>query len=115
MKQLKNCIKLGCQVRVYVPSTVNVSESFNSSEWVDKALCILSSEFGGATSSNALGAWVSNKGELIKENVTIVFAYAKQEQLEKGIDKIYNFCLSMKQSLAQESIALEVNGEMYLI
>lgn len=115
MKSLKNCIKLNSQVKIYIPSTISVKESFDSSEWESKALFLLSKEFGGATSTSALGAWVSNQGELIKENVKVVFSYAKQEQLEASIEKVYDFCLNMKKELGQESIALEVNGEMYLI
>ena len=115
MKQLKNCIKLSCQVKVYVPSTIGVREAFNSVEWIDKTMSLLSSEFGGSTATSALGAWVSNQGDLVKENVTVVFAYARQEQLEQSIDKVYSFCLEMKQALGQEAIALEVNGEMYLV
>ena len=115
MKTLKNCIKLSCQVKVYIPSTINVKESVDSSEWTDKALELLSNEFGGATSTTALGAWVSNQGELVKEGVTVVFAYANQDKLEWSINKVYDFCLSMKQALSQEAIALEVNGEMYLV
>lgn len=115
MKQLKNCIKLSCQVKVYVPSTIGVREAFNSLDWIEKTMSILSKEFGGATATSALGAWVSNQGDLVKENVTVVFAYASQDQLEQSIDKVYEFCLSMKHGLGQEAIALEVNGEMYLI
>ena len=115
MKQLKNCIKLSCQVKVYVPSTTDVNKACDSSEWIEKAMNVLSSAFGGATATNALGAWISSQGELVKENVTVVFSYATQPQLETNIESVYEFCLMMKQALSQESIALEVNGEMYLV
>lgn len=115
MKTLKNCIKLSCSIKIYVPSTINVNQSFDSQEWTDKALNLLSKEFGGSTSSKALGGWISDKGELIKENITLVFSYATQEQLENSIDKIYDFCVDMKIKLSQEAIALEVNNELYLI
>ena len=115
MKTLKNCIKLNCQVRIYVPSTIAVREAFDGIEWIDRTLALLSNEFGGATATRALGAWVSNQGDLVKESVSVIFAYATQENLENSIDKIYEFCLEMKKCLSQEAIALEVNGEMYLI
>lgn len=115
MKTLKNCIKLSCSVKIYVPSTISISQFFDSSEWVDKALNLLSVEFGGATSSKALGAWTSQNGELIKENVTIAFAYTSQDKLESKIESIYDFCLDMKKELGQEAIALEINNELYLI
>ena len=115
MKTLKNCIKLSSQVKIYVPSTVDVSHEIDSSVWIDKALAMLSGEFGGATATPSLGAWVSAQGELVKERVTLVFAYASQYQLETSIERIYDFCVSMKIEMKQEAIALEVNGEMYLV
>jgi hypothetical protein len=115
MKTLKNCIKLSCSVKIYVPSTININQSFDSQEWIDKTLSFLSQEFGGSTASKALGAWLSSKGELVKENVTMVFSYANQSQLEQSIDKVYDFCLDMKAKLSQEAIALEVNNELYLV
>lgn len=115
MKQLKNCIKLRSQVKIYVPSTVDVDKHFDNSNQVDETLFFLSDLFGGATCTKALGAWVSNSGELVKESVTMVFAFADQAQLEANIKEIYDYCLKLKISMTQEAIALEVNGELYLI
>ena len=116
MKTLKNCIKLGSQVKIFVPSTIKVFRYLESkTHWVDEALSLLSDCFGGATSTKALGAWVSSKGDLIKEDVNLVFAYAQEKQLEENIERIYDFCLDMKKQLEQEAIALEVNGNLYLL
>lgn len=115
MKSLKNCIKLSHSIKIYVPSTKNINELIDNTHWVNKTLEFLSKTFGGATSSKALGAWLSNDGNLVKENVTIVFSYSTQIDLEKNIDLVYNFCLAMKNELNQEAIALEVNNELYFI
>ena len=113
MKTLKNCIKLGSQIKIFVPSTYNVCVPMDSNVWVDKSLNLLSACFGGATSTKALGAWISNTGDLVKENVTLVFAYAKEQDLEESIETIYDFCMDMKREMKQEAIALEVNGNLY--
>ena len=115
MKTLKNCIKLSCSVKIYVPSTFELDKNFDTTEWINKTLSLLANEFGGSTSSKALGAWLSNKGELVKEEITLVFSYATQDKLELSIDRIYEFCLDMKKNLAQVAIALEINNELYLI
>jgi len=115
MKTLKNCIKLSSSVKIYVPSTIDVNKDFDNSVWVDATMKLLSQCFGGSTASLALGAWVSSAGQLVKEDVTLVFAYAEQSQLETNIEMIYNFCLDMKTKLGQEAIALEVNNELYLV
>lgn len=115
MKTLKNCVKLSSSVRIYVPSTIDVDKDFDNSLWVDEAMRMLAVHFGGATSSQALGSWVSSSGQLVKEHVTIVFAYAEQSQLNASIESIHDFCVKMKLELKQEAIALEVNNELYLV
>lgn len=115
MKKLKNCIELACSVKIYVPSTINIDKHFENDFWINETLAFLSTEFGGATSTKALGAWLSQSGNLIKEDVTIVFSFVSQDTLEKKIEKIYEFCLRMKIDLSQESVALEINNKLYLI
>lgn len=115
MKQLKNCIKLSCSVKIYVPSTFEVTKAINNAEYVDITLEQLSSLFGGATATEAYGAWITAKGTLIKEKVTLVISYTDQQKLETHIDSVYDFCLRLKSDLKQESISLEVNGELYFV
>ncbi len=115
MKTLKNCIKLSSVVKIYVPSTTSVKNEISNVEYVNRTLSFLSTLFNGATSSEAYGAWVSQNSELIKEKITLVFSYANSSDLEKNIEAIYDHCLNLKTELRQESIALEVNGELYLI
>ena len=115
MKVLKNCIRLSCSVKIYVPSTVEVDKPSDTTHYINKTLAFLSNEFGGATATEALGAWTSNEGKLIKEKIILVFAFATGEQLSQSIERVYDFCLSLKHDLTQSSIALEVNNELYLI
>ena len=115
MNKLKNLIKLGCKVAVYVPATTNINNKIDNSKYVEKTGGFLSECFGGATSTKCVGMWMSNTEGLIKEKTTLVFSYCTTEQLEKNIDAVIDYCISLKNELKQESIALEVNGEMYFI
>ena len=115
MRSLKNCVKLSCNVKIYVPSTVNVNQVFDSAIVVDDTLKFLSDTFGGATASKALGAWITTNGQLVKEPVTLVISYCDQLNLTAHIESVYDYCMKMKIELAQEAIALEVNGELYFV
>lgn len=115
MKHLKNCICLGSIVKIYVPSTYNINENLDCSAWIDKTLTFLAEKFGGATASEALGAWLSLEKGLVKERITVVFAYTTSNDLSENINSVYDFCIEMKEKLKQESIALEVNGELYFV
>lgn len=115
MKKLDKLFKLGSKVTVYVPSTVNVNEQVDNTEYVDKVAKCLSEWFGGATSTPARGYWVSDIDGLVKENTTVVFAYTNTEGLEQHIDEVVDLCEWLKQMMKQEAVALEINGEMYFI
>lgn len=114
-KVLKNAISLDNNIKIYVPSTVNVSDSADTSIYVDETMMLLGKCFGGATGHLALGCWVSAGGQLIKERVTIVEAYCDSYALDGHIDNVYEFCLKLKRELGQEAIALEINGVLHLI
>lgn len=114
-KRLMNCFKLGSKVTVYVPGTININEEIDNSEYVDSTAKVLSECFGGATSTPARGYWMSSKEGLVKESTTVVFAYANQEDLEKGIDVVVDHCEWLRNTLKQDAVSLEINGEMYFI
>lgn len=113
-KRLLNAFKLSSKLTVYIPATFDVDKPIDSQPHIDKCAALLSDCFGGATSTPALGYWTSAKG-LVKEETTLVFAYCSDENLKKHMDSVVDFCESLKRELKQESIALELNGEMYFI
>lgn len=113
--KLKNMFKLSSKCTVYVPATKNINETFDNSEYVNKCATLLSECFGGATSCQALGYWVSPTAGLVKEHTTQVFAYCSDTDLQEHIEKIIDFCENLKTELSQDAIALEINGEMYFL
>jgi hypothetical protein len=114
-KKLLNCFKLSSKITLYIPATKNINEVIDNTEYVNKAATLLSNCFGGATSTPALGYWMSSTAGLTKEKTTLVFAYCKDQDIENNIDKVIEFCEGLKKELTQDSIALELNGEMYFI
>jgi hypothetical protein len=110
-----NAIELASRVSIYVPSTVDVDKASDTSAWIDNACKALATMFGGATTTPAIGTWLATNGDLVREDVTIVFAYAKGDALEAHGPNVVDFCERMKAALSQEAVALEVNGKLYLI
>ena len=113
--KLQNMFKLSSKVTVYIPSTKNINEVINNTQYINQCASLLSECFGGATSTPALGYWMSNTAGLVKENTTMVFAYASDTDLQANIEKVITFCENLKTELKQDAIALEINGEMYFI
>lgn len=113
--RLKAMLSLKSKITVYIPATVNINETIDNTEFVNKAATLLSECFGGATSTEALGYWVSDTAGLVKENTTMVFAYAGEDDLKKNLDKVIDFCQDLKTEMKQDAVALELNGEMFFI
>lgn len=115
MKQLEKFVKLAAKVTVYVPATVDINTEADNTKQVDKTAEILSQCFGGATVTPARGYYVTDAGELVTEKTTVVFAYADTAALEQHIDRVIQLCVDIKREMKQESVGLEINGEMYFI
>lgn len=113
--KLKNMFKLSSKITVYVPATIDINKNIDNSEYVKETATLLSVFFGGATSCDALGYWMSPKVGLVKEHTTQVFAYCSDADLKKHIENVIDYCEKLKKQLKQESIALEINGEMYFV
>lgn len=114
-KQLKFKFDLDCKVAIYVPSTINVTESTNNEAQVLNIIKELSLLFGGATASDAIGGWVANDGNTVIEKVKIVYSYCTTEQLKANIDTILQICETLKKEMLQEAITLEINGQVKFI
>ena len=115
MKILENCITLASKVTLYIPATIHTTKAINNIKEVKAAAKLLSELFGGATSTPAVGYWMSDASGLVKEKTTLVFAYCNQADLENGIDEVVNFCRQLKIDMDQESVAMEINGTMYFV
>lgn len=112
---LKNCMKLSSKITVYVPATDNVNAEIDNTKQVEATAALLSTLFGGATSTPALGYWMSPAAGLVAEKTTVVFAYASDKDLQDKIGDVVDLCEELKNTMHQEAIALEINGDMYFI
>lgn len=113
---LKQYFNLEHQVKVYIPSTVDVDTKVDTREYVKLAIKTLSDLFGGATATEALGGWTTKQGEVVTEKVTIVSSYCKKEQLEDGgLESVLKLAKKVKNELKQEAVSLEYDNKLYLI
>lgn len=74
------------KITVVVPSThdhVPVADS-HFDQRVETVETALSERFGGATSVDGFGSWVSDDGDLVRERVKLVFTFAQPSDEEVG-------------------------------
>lgn len=106
---LNHCFK------IYVPGTVDVDTKVDNTCTVEKTLQFLSGLFGGATSYNARGAWVSQSAGLVLENVCICVGFCSLAQKFKFRRAVVAYCRDLCKIMQQEAISLEIDGRLFFI
>lgn len=96
---LKNCLKLSSKITVYVPATNGIDQAADNTEQVKKTAALLSELFGGATSTPALGYWMSPAAGLVAEATTVVFAYAADAALQEHVGRVVELCEELKREM----------------
>jgi hypothetical protein len=115
MKQQLFSFDLNSKVAIYVPSTINVNEECDNTQYVKNTIKQLSTWFGGATATPAIGGWVSAAGEVVVENVSIVYSFCTTEDLQKYAADIIELCKTIKHEMRQEAVTLEINGQVKFV
>ena len=112
---LQGLVTLRHKVTVYVPATCGVSTACDNTAQVERTARALAGWFGGATSSPAVGYWLSETAGLVAENTTVVFAFAAEEDLAAHRIDVVDMCRSLCAEMQQEAVALEVDGAMHFV
>lgn len=115
MKKLKYAFDLDCKIAIYVPSTVNVDEACDNTAMRLHVMRELSAMFGGATSTQACGAWIDSAGNTVIEHVDIVYSFCTSSQARTHFEKVLALCEHIKREMAQEAVTLEYNGQVKFV
>ncbi len=103
------------RVGIFIPTTIDVNQKLDTSEFVNDTLAFLGKTFGGATSEEAIGVWNSKDIGIVDEKVFIVHSYTTAKMLRENLNQVVDYVKSMKGKLKQESMALEINKRLTLI
>ena len=107
-------MRMGNKISLYIPSTVSVGIQVDNQAITDEAIAFFTELFGGATMVKAVGGWMSKEVGLVKEEISIV-SFFSYELSNTDIEKVKQYGLDLKESMKQEAISLEINGELLFI
>ena len=117
IKSVSKAFKLPIQTGTLVPSTLfdkTVSPAVFRKR-INETRRILSQLFGGYTSVNATGGFVSKNKRLIREKVAMVVAYANQTDFRKNKSKWLKWVRAKKKEWKQESIGIIIENDMFWV
>lgn len=103
------------QISVFIPTTMNIDEVMDTTEYVERTMAFFGEKFGGATCSEANGVWNSSKGDLVSEAVNIVVSYTTEDTLNMHVDDVIEYVKVIKDELQQDAMAIEINKKLILI
>ena len=105
------------KIAVIIPSTLNANRDASPeivNRWVKCAKVQFAHLFGGFTSHNAVGGWLSPEHGLIEENVTVVSSFTDDHGLNR-LGDVKAFAAKMGRALSQEAVAVEVDHSLHFI
>jgi hypothetical protein len=104
-----------CEIAIYIPTTLEVDQSIDTTCYVNDTLAFLGERFGGATSSQAQGVWDSEGAGLVNEVIYIVCLFVTPEEMNQHLDAVLDYVARLKETLKQEAMALEVDQKLMLV
>ena len=105
-------------VKVTVPSTVDVGKPASQimiDSIVDQVLITLSDLFGGATALHGRGAYVSDAGDLITEDVIVVEALCEKQSAHFQADQVMDLGAQICEAMSQECVLVQIDGVAHFV
>ena len=116
--RLAKNFNLPLEVAVYVPSTKDADEAISEEEFesrVESVQKYLSDLFGGFSSNDVDGGYMSQEKGLITEEVYKVISFAQRDGFSSKMEKLVVQIKKWAKDWEQESIGLEFEGDLFYI
>lgn len=117
-KKIRDSFHLPIETAVLVPSTTKADKPLTKKDFqkrIDSTRRYLSKLFGGYTSIQAIGGYVSNQKGLIQEQVVMVVSYAQEKDFNKNETKFLNWARRKGKQWSQESIGIIIENDLYYL
>jgi len=108
---------LNHKFKFYVPGTNGgvVIDRNLMHRMADKVMDRFAEMFGGATVTEARGAWKNSKGALVKEPVVLVESFTDDAGSHWHTDDAFDLAAEVAGLMGQEAVALEVDDVLHLV
>lgn len=109
---------LPMEMAIYVPSTYDVDKKVSRSEMnarINEVEKYLAETFGGFTSGEKEGGYLSSQNRIVTEKVVPVTAFASKDDFNKKKSQLVNKMSIWAKKWGQEAIGFEFEGDLYYV
>ncbi len=100
---------------IFIPSTINISEKIDNSEFVQYSENYLIRFFGNTYTYNSQGSWYSDElKKVIIENITII-QVTLNKVTEQDINIFIDLAKHIKQEMSQEGVSIAINNSLAIV
>jgi hypothetical protein len=109
--------QLNHRICIYIPSTFDGNKPAKrmQKKATRKAAQRLSTYFGGATTTQAVGYWNSPEKGLIAEKQILVYSACNESDKAKYTDAVTNFAKAVCRWMKQEAVTVEIDGTLQFV
>jgi hypothetical protein len=102
-------------ISIFIPSTTNINQKIDNSEFVQYSENYLMRFFGNTYTYNSQGSWYSDElKKVIIENITII-QVTLNKVTEQDINIFVNLAKYIKQEMRQEGVSITINNSLAIV
>lgn len=117
-KELSKNFELPYEIAIYVPSTEKGNVIINKGEFqkrIDEVRTYLADLFGGFSSGEIEGGYVSDKKGLIREDIVRVVCFASKDGFKDKFKQLQDQVKVWCREWGQESMGVEFEGDLFYV
>ena len=114
----RNTFNLPMQIAILVPSTKNVDDKISNSEFKKRISLVkkyLAAKFGGFTSVQSVGGFLSDSKKLVEEDAVMVISYATRKDFAKYKTIVMDWVRDRGSDWGQESMGIIIENDLKYI
>jgi hypothetical protein len=102
-------------ISIFIPSTININQKIDNSEFVQYSENYLMRFFGNTYTYNSKGSWYSDElKKVIIENIAII-QVTLNKVTEQDINIFINLAKHIKQEMRQEGVSITINNSLAIV
>lgn len=113
--KIRICKVMPNQIRILIPSTINIDVPCNTADYVETANQLFSQCFGGTICKGFVGFYQSNDARLVSESIFEVEAWMTEDELLQHLPQLEHFIFRLLTELNQETVFFVINNIAALV